>query len=68
MDEQGGYWERHRITRLPRRRFLSAAGAGIAGLTAAGALACGQRGATTPQPKTASGGSGSAGQPVAGGV
>ena len=68
MDEQRNYWLSTRTAVLRRRRLLSAAGLGAAGMAAA--VACGKSSAPGQQSKP-SGGSGSqasAGTPVLGGT
>lgn len=70
MDEQRNYWLSTRTMVLRRRRLLSAAGAGAAGMAAGAALACGKKAAPSQQTKPA-GGPGpqaSAGTPVMGGT
>jgi peptide/nickel transport system substrate-binding protein len=66
MDERRSYWSKIDAARVSRRRLV-ATGLGIAGLTAVGGIACGQR-ASNPQSSGSSGASGMSGQPVKGGV
>jgi peptide/nickel transport system substrate-binding protein len=66
MDDRSTYWSKTNAALWSRRRLV-ATGLSLAGLTAAGGLACGQRPANQ-QSSSASGASGTAGQPVTGGV